>query len=76
MSADKAKLKPELQAIDRNGWQRIAQEEEPITGTIQFSSKPDASPESLAPSDYKIKESEPGKVGINPEQVGPGAERR
>ncbi len=76
VSADKGRLKPELQAIDRNGWQRIAQEEEPITGTIQFSSKPDASPESLAPSDYKIEKSEPGKVGINPEQVGPSADRR
>jgi len=64
---------PAAEAVDRNGWSRIATEEEPVIGNIQFSSKPEARPESLAPSDYAIEQTEPGKVGASPEQVGPGA---
>jgi len=67
----KGVLGPTTQAVDRNGWSRIATEEEPITGNIQFSSKPETPPESLAPSDYAIEQTQPGKVGASPEQVGP-----
>ena len=69
----KGVLGPAAEAVDRNGWSRIATEEEPVTGNIQFSSKPEARPESLAPGDYAIEKTEPGKVGASPEQVGPGA---
>src|SRR5271157_381571 len=69
----KGVLGPATKAVDRNGWSRIATEEEPVIGNIQFSSKPEARPESLAPSDYAIEKTEPGKVGASPEQVGPGA---
>jgi len=69
----KGVLGPAAEAVDRNGWSRIATEEEPVIGNIQFSSKPEARPESLAPSDYAIEKTEPGKVGASPEQVGPGA---
>jgi len=69
----KGVLGPASKAVDRHGWLRIATEEEPITGNIQFSSKPEVRAESPAPSDYAIEQTEPGKVGANPEQVGPGA---
>ncbi len=69
----KGALGPATKAVDRNGWSRIATEEEPVFGNIEFSSKPEAHPESLAPSDYAIEKTEPGKVGASPEQVGPGA---
>ncbi len=69
----KGVLGPAAEAVNRNGWSRIATEEKPVIGNIQFSSKPEARPESLAPSDYAIEKTEPGKVGASPEQVGPGA---
>ncbi|HKM54685.1 MAG TPA: hypothetical protein VJY33_14845, partial [Isosphaeraceae bacterium] len=71
----KGVLGPAAAAVDRNGWLRIATEEEPVIGNIQFSSKPEAHPELLTPSDYAIEKTEPGKVGASPEQVGPGAAR-
>jgi eukaryotic-like serine/threonine-protein kinase len=61
--------------VDREGWARIAGENEPVIGGIQFSSRPEARPESLAPSDYAIEAAAPGKVGANPEQVGPQGAR-
>ena len=66
-------LGPANQGIDQNGWSRIATEDEPVTGNIQFSSKSQTRSESPAPGDYAIEQSEPGKVGASPEQVGPGA---
>jgi hypothetical protein len=69
----KGVLGPATKAVDRNGWSRIATEEEPVIGNIQFSSKPEARPESPAPSDYGIEKTGPGKVGASPEQVGSGA---
>ncbi len=69
----KGELEPTAQAIDRNSWLRVSREDEPISGQIHFSGNPETSPNSTVPGDYLIEESEPGKVGARPEQVGPSA---
>ena len=73
VASSKEVLGTAAEIVDRNGWSRIAREEEPVTGSIQFSSKPETRLESLSPGDYTTEKTEPGKVGASPEQVGPGA---
>ena len=51
----KGVLGPAAQAVNRNGWSRIATEEEPVIGNIQFSSKPEARPNHLHPATMRSK---------------------
>jgi serine/threonine protein kinase len=73
VSLEEGMTGPATAAVDRSGWFRIATEEEPVTGSIQFSSSAETRLESLSPGNYAIEKTVPGKVGANPEQVGPGA---
>ena len=69
----KGTLAPALQNMGRDGWSKFAKEEAPVMGKIQFSSKHTAGSESTTPTDYRIEKIEPGKIGANPEEVGPNA---
>jgi hypothetical protein len=64
---------PSSGIVDRNGWSQFAREDEPVAGSIQFSSKTEAPLGSISPANYAIEKTVPGQVGANPDQVGPGA---
>ena len=64
-----------LITVNREGWSRIAKERVPLSGEIQFLTRPDASPEKPEPEDFAIKGDGLKKVGADPEQVGPRSAR-
>jgi serine/threonine-protein kinase len=52
-------------------WSKIVIEDEPVTGTIEFSVRSEGRAESLQPSDFAIKSTAEYKPGADPEKVGP-----
>jgi hypothetical protein len=56
--------------MSRDQWLKLF-ESNPISGPIQFSDRPESSSRSNGPADFRVKPTGQGRIGANPELVGP-----